>query len=251
MRVKYAMVIDSSKCFNCKACIISCQLANGVPSGSYRNWIKTTADGNRTKAHFQPGNCMHCDNPTCVDACPTSATYKDEKDGTVKINAKLCINCGSCIPACPYGARYSHPEKLIVDKCNFCEERRIRGESIACVHVCPTQARRFGNIFDSENEVFHLLKNNKTVRVINQKVDTRPNIYYISKTAPLNWPIEPKAPTPIRLWRDIADPLVKAFVGLTGLGVLIMLGKQLLFSDEPPAFTQTLEEEDAHGQNND
>ena len=103
----------------------------------------------------------------------------------------------------------------------------------------------------SENEVFHLLKDNKTVRVTNQKIDTKPNIYYISKTAPMNWPIEPKAPTPIRLWKDIADPLVRAFVGLTGLGVLIMLVKQLLFNDEPPVFTPKPEEEDAYGQKND
>ncbi len=251
MEVKYAMVIDSSKCFNCKACVIACQLANDVPSGFYRNWIKHAAEGNGTKVHFQPGNCMHCDNPTCVQACPTSATYKDKKDGTVKVNAKLCINCGSCIPACPYGARFRHPEKKVVDKCNFCEERRERGESVACVYVCPTKARVFGNILDPESDVARLLKSNKTVKVINQTTDTKPNIDYISETAPMNWPVEPKAPIPIRLWWNIADPLVKGLVALAGLGVLAMLGKQLLLRDQPPASGHEQENEDTHGQHND
>ena len=124
MKTRYAMVIDSAKCFDCRACVIACQMANGVPSGFYRNWIKDATVGDWGKVHFQPGNCMQCDNPTCVQACPTSATYKNEKDGTVRVNGELCINCGSCIPACPYGARYRHPEKKVVDKCNFCEERR-------------------------------------------------------------------------------------------------------------------------------
>jgi Fe-S-cluster-containing dehydrogenase component len=234
LKTQYAMVIDSSKCFNCKACVIACQLANGVPSGLYRNWIKQAADEDGGKEHFQPGNCMHCDNPTCVRACPTSATYKDEKDGTVKINLGLCINCGSCVPACPYGARFNHPEKLVVDKCNFCEERRARGEPVACVYVCPTQARSFGNILDPKSDVARLLKKNKTVRVINAKVDTEPNIYYISSTAPMNWPVEPMDPAPIQLWKNLADPIVRGLVGLTGLGVLVMLGKQLLLEDKPP-----------------
>jgi tetrathionate reductase subunit B len=177
---------------------------------------------------------MHCENPTCVKACPTGATYKDKKDGTVKINPRLCINCGSCIPACPYGARFSHPEKKLVDKCNFCEERRERGEPVACVYVCPTKARTFGNTLDPESRVSQLLKNKKTVRVVNQKVDTKPNIFYVSGTKPLNWPVEPKDPVPIQLWKDIAGPIVRGLVGLTGLGVLAMLGKQILLKDDEP-----------------
>lgn len=241
------MVIDSAKCFYCKACIIACQIANGVPPGSYRNWIKDAVVDGRGKMHFQPGNCMHCDNPTCVEACPTGATYKDEKNGTVKVNGGLCINCGSCIPACPYGARYRHPEKKIVDKCNFCEERRARGESPACVQVCPTRARTFGNILDPESEIAHLLKTKKTVKVINQTTDTKPNISYISETAPVDWPVEAKSPPYFQFWYKIANPAVKGLAGMTGLGVLVMLGKQLLYNDRPPIPEHEKENEDFHG----
>ena len=67
----------------------------------------------------------------------------------------------------------------------------------------------------------------------------------------MDWPVEAKAPTPIQLWMNIADPLMKGLVGLTGLGVMVMLGKQLLLKDEPPDSGDEQEKEDAHGQQND
>ena len=38
--IKYALVIDTSKCFDCKACMIACKVENNVPEGYWRNWIK-------------------------------------------------------------------------------------------------------------------------------------------------------------------------------------------------------------------
>ncbi len=247
MNIQYAMVIDSAKCFNCKACIIACQMTNGVPPGSYRNWVKDATVGGLGKMHFQPGNCMHCENPTCVQACPTGATYRDEKDGMVKVESRLCINCGSCIPACPYGARYRHPEKKIVDKCDFCEDSRLRGEPPSCVQVCPTQARTFGNILDPTSRIASLLKNSNTVKVVNKTTDTKPNISYISETELTDWPVEARLPSYFQVWRNIADPLVKYLAGITGLGVLVMLGKQLLIRDLPPASGHEKGKETHHG----
>ena len=150
MKSQLAMVIDSSKCIDCKACMVSCKVANEVPEGQWRNWIKQDMPdlmaSRPGRAHFQPGGCMHCDNPTCVAACPTGATFKSDKDGTVVIDQDLCIGCGNCIPACPYAARYRHPEKKKAEKCDFCTERRARGQVPACVDTCPTKARVFGDI---------------------------------------------------------------------------------------------------------
>lgn len=247
MQIQYAMVVDAAKCFNCRACVIACQFANEVPSGNTRNWVKQEVEVDGKKLFFQPGNCMHCENPTCVQACPTGATYKDTSDGTVKVDQDLCIRCGSCIPSCPYGARYISPEKSAVDKCNFCEERRARGEEVACVEVCPTRARTFGNIKDSKSQVSYLLKENTTVKVINKKADTRPNIYYISETAPMNWPVEPKAPSPIWVWKAFADIIIKGVVGLSAVGVAIMFGKQLILKDEEPESDLKTLSEDNNG----
>lgn len=228
------MVIDSSKCFNCKACIVACQLQNGVPAGRNRNWIKQGFSIVNNRLHFQPGNCMHCDLPTCVAACPTGATFKNALDGTVAVDQELCIGCGSCVPACPYGARFLHPIVGSVDKCDYCTERRNAGLDPACVEVCPTQARVFGDLLDETSQVSRLLSQETTVRVIDTITNTEPAIFYISHTAPMDWTTPAVLPTPIRFWKECAGTLVKAVVGFSAFSVIIMLGKQLLTKEELP-----------------
>ena len=93
---RYVMAIDASKCLNCKACLIACQQRNAVPYGLSRNWVRETPDtASPSGWRYQPGACMHCDEPSCVDACPTHATYKAE-DGVVMVDETRCIACGSC-----------------------------------------------------------------------------------------------------------------------------------------------------------
>jgi tetrathionate reductase subunit B len=203
---KYAMVIDASKCFNCKACIISCQLENGVSPLDSRNWVKEITEKQSGEYHFQPANCMQCDEPSCVAACPVpGATYK-AKDGIVIIDQTRCINCGNCVSACPYGARYRHPVKKVADKCDFCLHRISKGLQPACVVTCPTKARIFGDLNDPRSEVSGLLEGGDLIRVINAKVDTKPNIYFIKGTRPITWPREPELPggirMPIAFWRQ-------------------------------------------------
>ncbi|MDX9787503.1 MAG: 4Fe-4S dicluster domain-containing protein [Desulfobacterales bacterium] len=244
MKTQLAMVIDSSVCIDCKGCTVACKVENRVPEGHWRNWVKQDVPNveemfnhpKKARLHFQPGGCMHCENATCVQACPTGATYKNHEDGTVQVNKKLCIGCGSCIPACPYGARYRHPVEKVVDKCDFCAARRARGELPACVTTCPTKARTFGDINDPKSDTAILLKKHASIRVINAATDTKPNMYYLSQTAPMNWPQPAKEPTPIG-WLKSLYPVVWALVGFNALGVLAMLGKQLISKDEasPPA----------------
>ena len=88
--------------------------------------------------------CNHCENPPCVRACPTNATFKRESDGIVLMDFHRCIGCRFCMAACPFGARsfnYRDPRpfikevntkfptrmKGVVEKCNFCAERLAEG----------------------------------------------------------------------------------------------------------------------------
>ena len=74
---KYTIVIDASRCIDCKACMIACKVENNIPEGSWRNWIRPLLDrSGERKSEFQPGQCMQCDSPSCVAACPVDATYK-------------------------------------------------------------------------------------------------------------------------------------------------------------------------------
>ncbi len=239
MEQRLAMVIDAFKCMDCKACMAACKVANRVPEGRWRNWIKSGDEeqmaAEQRRMVFQPGNCMQCDKATCVQACPTGATYRNPEDGTILIDRQVCIGCGQCLPACPYGARYRHPELRVADKCDFCAERRAAGLEPACVSTCPTKARAFGDLNDSKSEVRRQLDGNPAVRITHRESDTDPNLYYLGEPGPRDWPVQARMPSAFTFWKNLANPLVKAFVGLTAAGAAAMLLGQLLFAKEPPA----------------
>ena len=199
---KYGIVIDGSKCIDCKACMIACKVENNVPEGFWRNWIRPLQhmNGNQ-KSEFQPGQCMQCDEPSCVAACPVGATYK-QTDGLIAVDNTKCIGCGNCITACPYSARYRHPDKKVADKCDFCEHRIKRGEEPACVQTCPTRARVFGDLNDPASQVSQLLKKEKLVRILAPQINTKPNIYYYAGTKILDWAKEPMMPGNIHMPRE-------------------------------------------------
>lgn len=240
MKKQLAMVVDASKCWDCKGCMAACKVANQVPEGYWRNWVRgddlETGARRGKPALFQPGGCMHCDKPTCVTACPTGATYKDESDGRVVIDRALCIGCGQCMAACPYGARYRHPTLRVADKCDYCAERRAAGLEPACVSTCPTKARVFGDLGDPESEVAKLAAKHKDdlVRVVNAKSDTQPNMYYLGDPGPRSWPHEAQMPGAFQFFANWADPIVKVVVGLMGLGVGAMFLKQLVLRNDQP-----------------
>ncbi|MBI9079270.1 MAG: 4Fe-4S dicluster domain-containing protein [Pseudodesulfovibrio sp.] len=233
MAQQLAMIIDASKCIDCKGCMIACKVANNVPEDQWRNWIKGESGMSRPGKHngttkFQPGACMHCDKPTCVEACPTGATYKDEMTGEVVIDESLCIGCGNCIPACPYGARFRNATKRKADKCNYCPERRAQGLLPACVDTCPTKARVFGDINDPDSEAGRLfLKNKEQLTRVAARTETKPNMFYIGDPGPRDWGGEAVTPASMIAMKEAA-PFIKGIVGLSGLGVLAMLGRQLI-----------------------
>ncbi|MDP2919200.1 MAG: 4Fe-4S dicluster domain-containing protein [Dehalococcoidia bacterium] len=150
---------------------------------------------------YLPVQCQHCDNPPCVKVCPVGATYKD-KDGLVLMNYDRCIGCRICIVACPYSARrfnWLEPEledgkanplvpvrpMSVVEKCTFCVHRTRNGKLPRCVEVCPVGARHFGNIKDTNSEVYKLLKSSRSYHLL-EEANTKPSIYYITRGK--KWP---------------------------------------------------------------
>ncbi|UCG14427.1 MAG: 4Fe-4S dicluster domain-containing protein [Deltaproteobacteria bacterium] len=204
---KYAIVINTFKCLDCKACMIACKVENDLPQGFWRNWVRYPGSDPEKRTHFQPGQCMQCDEPSCVAACPVGATYK-QVGGLVVIDSGKCIGCGNCVTACPYGARYRNPVKRIADKCDFCQHRLEQGEDPACVETCPTKARVFGDLNDPHSQVSKLLKKENLVQVVNPVVNTKPSIYYVKGTRPVDWPVLPTLPggvhMPTEFWKRSA-----------------------------------------------
>ncbi|WP_457573157.1 sulfate reduction electron transfer complex DsrMKJOP subunit DsrO [Desulfolithobacter sp.] len=139
--------------------------------------------------------CNHCDNPPCVRACPTRATFKN-KDGIVAMDYHRCIGCRFCMAACPYGARsfnWRNPRDFIenynrefpsrmrgvVEKCNLCAERVALGKQPACVETCgDTKAMIFGNLNDPDSEIRQVLKANYTIQR-KPSLGTHPSVFYI------------------------------------------------------------------------
>ena len=97
--------------------------------------------------------------------------------------------------------------------------------------TCPTKARTFGDLNDPDSDAARLIKRSKAVQVVNAQTNTKPNIYYMNRTAPMTWPVKAQIPTPIQMWSKIVNPALWALVGLNALGVLVMLGRQLVMPD--------------------
>ena len=176
---RYAMVIDSKKCIDCKACVVACKAENGVPLGVFRNWINEERSGEfpALRMSFDPEQCHHCEDPSCVRVCPTGASWQRE-DGIVLVNSADCIGCKYCIIACPYDARFHNPETHIVDKCTFCAHRVERGELPACVETCPSKVRVFGDLNDPKSPL-HALLATRRYEVKNPQTGNGPQLYYL------------------------------------------------------------------------
>jgi len=199
---KYGIIVDAAKCIDCKACMVACKVENNVPEGFWRNWINVLGGENGSlRTEFQPSQCMQCDDPSCVAACPVQATYKQD-NGLVVIDSEKCIGCGNCVTACPYHARYRNPARRIADKCDFCEDRLKRGKEPACVVTCPTKTRVFGDLNDPESRVAQLIKKEKLVQISAPHINTRPNIYYFEGTRLLDWAVSPMLPGNINMPRE-------------------------------------------------
>ncbi|MFO8111076.1 MAG: 4Fe-4S dicluster domain-containing protein [Desulfosalsimonadaceae bacterium] len=148
----------------------------------------------RLKETKIPVLCNHCNNPPCVRACPTQATFKREKDGLVLMDFHRCIGCRFCIAACPYGSRsfnYRDPREAIeelepnftprmkgvVEKCNFCAERLARGEAPACVEASEG-ALIFGDLEDPSSDIRKVLAEHNAI-TRKAELGTYPSVFYI------------------------------------------------------------------------
>ncbi len=178
--VKLGLVIDLDTCVGCHACAVNCKEWNtgghSAPlpdrdpygadvTGVWFNRIHTfeVDDGKCGRTVHFPKSCLHCEQPACVEVCPTGASYKRVEDGIVLVNADTCIGCKLCSWACPYGAREFDDDAGVMKKCTLCIDR-IYNQNLdeaarvpACVSTCPAQARPVGDLGDPDSPVSRLV----------------------------------------------------------------------------------------------
>ncbi len=176
--VKWAKVIDNTRCIGCHACTTACKSENLVPLSVNRTYVKHVDVGffpQARRAH-QVTRCNQCAHAPCVVACPTTAMFK-RPDGIVDFDKSICIGCKACMAACPYDAIFINPEDHSAEKCNFCAHRIDMGLEPACVVVCPTQAILIGDMNDPDAYVAQIV-NREAVTVRRPEKETLPKLFY-------------------------------------------------------------------------
>jgi len=217
--------LDLSRCIGCRRCVYACVRENNQSRSPQNHWIQVlrfkkgetwVQDLEGSEKYYNPEKvpepgyfympvqCQQCENPPCVKACPTKATWK-EPDGIVVVDYNWCIGCRFCMAACPYGARHFNwaapqipPEEInpdthylgnrprykgVVEKCTFCIQRTRGnpGRYTACVEICPVGARKFGNLLDPKSEIRYCIENKRVFR-LKEDLKTNPKFYYFFAT---------------------------------------------------------------------
>ncbi|MCC4797999.1 formate dehydrogenase [Enterovibrio norvegicus] len=158
---------DTKRCIECNGCVTACKNANSeaVGWGMQRRRVVTLNDGVPGENSVSVA-CMHCTDAPCMAVCPADCFYRTD-DGIVLHNKDLCIGCGYCLFACPFGAPQFPKEEAFgergkMDKCTFCAggpepdgseaERELYGANrIAegklplCAEFCSTKALLAGD----------------------------------------------------------------------------------------------------------
>jgi len=164
------ILYDATLCIGCKNCEVGCQKNNPIPALQsddynasndpysltmnkievYRHGTGATKDSETDGYSFVKKACMHCTDPNCVSACPTSALQKNVESGIVTWNADACIGCRYCQVACPYlipKFEYGAAIPEII-KCEMCQHIQTAGGIPGCCEYCPTGASMFGKFTD-------------------------------------------------------------------------------------------------------
>jgi Fe-S-cluster-containing hydrogenase component 2 len=90
-----------------------------------------------------PVTCRQCTNPPCQKACPTNAIERNNSLTGNLIHEDLCIGCGECVGACPFGAITIPAGEKLPISCDLCKGNP------QCVKYCPMQVL----VFASDDEV--------------------------------------------------------------------------------------------------
>ncbi len=193
-KVRWGMLVDTAQCKEgCNDCVAACNKENGLSGGTKATdsqWIrkielKEIGTGRQLSL---PMMCQHCENPPCVDVCPTQASFK-RADGIVLVDRHRCIGCRYCMMACPYKARSFVHEPLsdqnpdvprgkgCVESCTLCVHRIDQGKGPACAEACQNKAILFGDLNDANSEIYKKVRSVASVQ-IRAELKLNPGVRY-------------------------------------------------------------------------
>jgi molybdopterin-containing oxidoreductase family iron-sulfur binding subunit len=173
---QWGMVIDTSLCIGCNACVVACQSENNSPvigpveiaAGRDMHWLRIDAyeigPPKNRRTGFQPVPCMHCETAPCEPVCPTGASIHDSEGLNVQVYNR-CIGTRFCQANCPYKVRrfnyfgyadgqeygdlgadvvraHNNPDvtvraRGVMEKCTYCVQRITRARHTADKETRP------------------------------------------------------------------------------------------------------------------
>jgi formate dehydrogenase iron-sulfur subunit len=162
-RMKF--LCDADRCIECNACVTACKNEHEVPWGINRRRVVTLNDGKPGERSVSMA-CMHCTDAPCAAVCPVNCFYTTA-DAVVLHSKDICIGCGYCFYACPFGApQYprvgNFGSRGKMDKCTYCSggpepdlsvaeyekygsNRLAEGKLPLCAEMCSTKALLAGD----------------------------------------------------------------------------------------------------------
>lgn len=177
----WGMLNDEYQCTGCKTCQYVCKKRMGFDNSgdieyydnprdlNARNYTVVKLYKGEGEYSYVKKNCMHCNDPACVSACPVRALVKRD-DGPVVYDPSKCIGCRYCMIACPFDVPKFEYESATpeIRKCDLCvdivtdESRTEKDRRTLCSATCPRDAIITGRRKDLIKEAW---------RRINEKPD--------------------------------------------------------------------------------
>ena len=159
---------DSSMCIGCRSCQEACPysretLGEESLNGETYSVISYNSDEGDTQPYWT-------DRSAAIPGCTSSGAEVAARAGAVT-PAMNQFEAGEAMPV---------RRKDVVEKCTFCYHRVSNGLQPACVEVCPSQARIFGDQEDPNSAISKILATQKTFRLQEDK-GTKPNVHYVGK----------------------------------------------------------------------
>jgi len=226
--------IDTTTCIGCKACEAACVEWNDLrrvateQTGTYQTMPTLHAEYwnliRFNERDFDGGilwlmrkdQCMHCDDPGCLAACPAPGAIVQYSNGIVDVNPDQCIGCKYCETGCPFDVPRFHATTGKMAKCTLCVDRVAVGLEPACIKASPTGCRQFGTKDDmvalGQARVAQLKSTGFAQAALYDPagVDGTTVVTVLAHGDHPEWynlPADPHVPLLVRVWKNILRPI--------------------------------------------